>query len=227
MRALWREALELLDGDLRRRDAAPRTRRAYGVDLEQFAQLGRGARARAGRGGSARAAPLRGPPLAGRGGARRRRRASWRRCGRCIAASASTGGSRRARPTWSPRPRQPSRLPHVLKAAEVGTAAGEHPGCKRGRAAGAARPGAVRARVRVRAARARSWCRWGSATWTTTASSCGSRARGARRATCRSASRRWQRWRSTWSGAAQRSRRGLRPGATRAPTPAGPSRCCS
>jgi integrase/recombinase XerC/integrase/recombinase XerD len=35
--APWREAIELLQEDLRRRDAAPRTARAYGVDLEQFA----------------------------------------------------------------------------------------------------------------------------------------------------------------------------------------------
>jgi site-specific recombinase XerD len=35
--ARWREAIELLQEDLRRRDAAARTCRAYGVDLEQFA----------------------------------------------------------------------------------------------------------------------------------------------------------------------------------------------
>ena len=35
--AEWREAIELLEEDLKRRDAAPRTRRAYGVDLDQFA----------------------------------------------------------------------------------------------------------------------------------------------------------------------------------------------
>jgi site-specific recombinase XerD len=34
----WREAIGLLMDDLMRRDAAERTRRAYGVDLEQFAQ---------------------------------------------------------------------------------------------------------------------------------------------------------------------------------------------
>lgn len=34
----WREAIGLLIEDLARRDAAPRTRRAYTVDLEQFAQ---------------------------------------------------------------------------------------------------------------------------------------------------------------------------------------------
>src|ERR1017187_7589541 len=38
MDAGWQAALELLDTDLRRRDAAARTRRAYGVDLRQFAQ---------------------------------------------------------------------------------------------------------------------------------------------------------------------------------------------
>ena len=35
--AAWRAAIELLQDDLQRRDAAPRTRRAYGVDLAQFA----------------------------------------------------------------------------------------------------------------------------------------------------------------------------------------------
>jgi integrase/recombinase XerC/integrase/recombinase XerD len=35
--AQWRQAIELLVGDLRRRDAAQRTTRAYTVDLEQFA----------------------------------------------------------------------------------------------------------------------------------------------------------------------------------------------
>jgi site-specific recombinase XerD len=34
----WSHAIELLDEDLRRRDSAARTRRAYGVDVAQFAQ---------------------------------------------------------------------------------------------------------------------------------------------------------------------------------------------
>jgi site-specific recombinase XerD len=34
----WREALQLLEDDLLRRDAAERTRRAYGIDLAQFAR---------------------------------------------------------------------------------------------------------------------------------------------------------------------------------------------
>ncbi len=45
MQAAWREAIGLLMDDLVRRDAAERTRRAYGVDLEQFAQWAGDARA--------------------------------------------------------------------------------------------------------------------------------------------------------------------------------------
>jgi site-specific recombinase XerD len=36
--AQWREAIELLQDDLLRRDAGARTRRAYGVDVEQFSR---------------------------------------------------------------------------------------------------------------------------------------------------------------------------------------------
>ncbi|HEY2142451.1 MAG TPA: tyrosine recombinase XerC [Solirubrobacteraceae bacterium] len=38
METAWDAALELLEEDLRRRDAAPRTRRAYALDLSQFAR---------------------------------------------------------------------------------------------------------------------------------------------------------------------------------------------
>jgi len=38
MKDAWNAALELLDEDLNRRDAAERTRRAYGIDLGQFAR---------------------------------------------------------------------------------------------------------------------------------------------------------------------------------------------
>jgi site-specific recombinase XerD len=38
MEAAWQAALELMDADLRRRDAAARTRRAYQVDLRQFSR---------------------------------------------------------------------------------------------------------------------------------------------------------------------------------------------
>ena len=42
LQGAWREAIGLLMDDLVRRDAAERTRRAYGVDLEQFAQWATG-----------------------------------------------------------------------------------------------------------------------------------------------------------------------------------------
>ena len=38
LRGAWAEASALLEGDLRRRDAAARTRRAYALDVAQFAQ---------------------------------------------------------------------------------------------------------------------------------------------------------------------------------------------
>jgi site-specific recombinase XerD len=38
VRGAWERAIELLVEDLARRDTAPRTRRAYGVDLRQFAE---------------------------------------------------------------------------------------------------------------------------------------------------------------------------------------------
>ena len=38
MQAAWHAALQLFEKDLNRRDAAERTRRAYGIDLEQFAR---------------------------------------------------------------------------------------------------------------------------------------------------------------------------------------------
>ncbi len=42
MSSAWNDALALLEEDLRRRDAAARTRRAYGVDLSQFARWASG-----------------------------------------------------------------------------------------------------------------------------------------------------------------------------------------
>ena len=42
VRAAWSDAIALLDADLTRRDSAPRTRRAYGTDLDQFAQWASG-----------------------------------------------------------------------------------------------------------------------------------------------------------------------------------------
>jgi site-specific recombinase XerD len=41
---VWREALQRFDADLRRRGAAEKTRRAYGIDIGQFARWAAGAR---------------------------------------------------------------------------------------------------------------------------------------------------------------------------------------
>jgi site-specific recombinase XerD len=115
----WREALELFDDDLRRRDAARRTRRAYGVDLGQFA---RWATARG-------LAP-------GEVGPRELRRYVARlsqdgmaptTTARKLAALRALFRSQREHGLISQSPadlvatpRRPSRLPHVLKAREVG-----------------------------------------------------------------------------------------------------------
>ena len=64
-------------------------------------------------------------------------------------ASASTGRSPRTRPSWCPRRGAPSHLPRVLSAREAGRLLDGDP---RHRPAGAARPGAVRAGLLVRAA---------------------------------------------------------------------------
>ncbi len=89
LQAAWSQAVALLDEDLRRRDAAERTRRAYGIDLRQFSQwaaaIGMAPQAvgprevrryvaRLSEGGAAPASTAR----------------KLRRCGRCSRASAST-----------------------------------------------------------------------------------------------------------------------------------------
>jgi len=119
LRAEWEDALELLQEDLRRRDAAERTRKAYGVDLGQFARwaatLGlapadvgvRDVRryvAQLSEGGAAPASTAR--KLA----AVRGLFASQREHGLIAGSPADLVTT----------PRQPSRLPRVLRAKEVG-----------------------------------------------------------------------------------------------------------
>jgi site-specific recombinase XerD len=116
----WTGALELLQNDLRRRNAAERTRRAYRVDLEQFAQWAQ----KLGLGPSdveprevrlyVRELSLQGMAPA--------------TTARKLAAMRGLFASQREhrRITGSPAdlvatPRQPSRLPRVLKAGEVGS----------------------------------------------------------------------------------------------------------
>jgi site-specific recombinase XerD len=119
LRAEWEGALELLQQDLRRRDAAARTRRAYGVDLTQFSRWATAAGlapaevgvrdvrryvAQLSEGGAAPASTAR--KLA----AVRGLFASQREHGRIAGSPADLVAT----------PRQPSRLPRVLRAAEVG-----------------------------------------------------------------------------------------------------------
>ena len=122
-------------------------------------------------------------------------------------------------------PRRGARLPRVLSAKEAARLLDCDP---RRRSAGAARPRDVRARLLVRACAPRSSCRCSSATSTTTASSCASRARGERRAWCPWASRRWRRCAPTSSARGRRSRRRRHAPASASPcssaAPAGGSR---
>ena len=83
----------------RRRAHAPRVRgrrRAVRAMGDRPRHLAHG-------GGPQGRAPLHRPALRAQRGCPAPRRASWRRCARCSRASASTGGSHRTRPTWSPR----------------------------------------------------------------------------------------------------------------------------
>ncbi len=119
LRAEWARAVELLQEDLRRRDAAARTRRAYGVDLGQFSRWAAAAGltpadvgvrdvrryvAKLSEGGAAPASTAR--KLA----ALRALFASQREHGRIAGSPADLVAT----------PRQPSRLPRVLRAAEAG-----------------------------------------------------------------------------------------------------------
>jgi site-specific recombinase XerD len=115
---VWREALTLLERDLRRRDAAARTQRAYGVDLDQFARwaMSRG----------------KGPADIGPRAVRRyiahlsERGAAPTTTARKLAALRALFGSQRehGRIAQNPAdlvstPRRPSRLPRVLSAREA------------------------------------------------------------------------------------------------------------
>ena len=133
------------------------------------------------------AAPLCGTASPRPGRRRAPSRASSRRCARCSARSSSTARSSRTPPTCCPRRAAAQRLPRVLKAAEVAALLDRIPADT---AARAARPRAVRAGIRVRPARRGARQPRPSARSTSTANACGSRARAARPASCRPASRR-------------------------------------
>ena len=131
-------------------------------------------------------------------GAGERPPASWRPSGVCSPASASMALFARSPADLVATPRQPSRLPRVLKASEAARLLESVPG---------GTPLELRDRALFELAyacglRARSSYRWESTTWIGTASSCGWRARAARRATSRSGSWRWRRCVSTGAGPA-------------------------
>jgi site-specific recombinase XerD len=118
MQAAWRGAIGLLMDDLVRRDAAERTRRAYGVDLEQFAQWA--------------AAQGLAPPEVGPKAVRRyvahltERGAAASTSARKLAALRALFSSQREHGAIAENPadlvstpRRPSHLPRVLSAREV------------------------------------------------------------------------------------------------------------
>jgi site-specific recombinase XerD len=117
--AEWTAAIELLQQDLRRRNAAERTRRAYAIDLRQFASWAqargfvpadvgvRDVRRYVARLSEAGAAPA---STARKLAAVRGLFTSQREHGRIAASPANLVAT----------PRQPSRLPRVLRASELG-----------------------------------------------------------------------------------------------------------
>ena len=96
------------------------------------------------------AAPLRRAPVRARRRAEHRRAQARRRCARSTARCVEHGDVAATRPTCCPRPRSPSACREVLKAAEVAALLDRIPADD---AARAARPGAVRAGLRLRPAR--------------------------------------------------------------------------
>ena len=154
LRGAWAEASALLDGDLRRRDAAARTRRAYAVDVGQFARWASAARPRARGGRPQGRAPLHRAPVRAPTRWRGRRpehlRAQARGAARAVRQPArARAGSPRTPPISSPR-RAAARICRACSARarrRVCSTRFPHP------AARAARPRDVRARLLVRAAR--------------------------------------------------------------------------
>ena len=142
------------DADLRRRGAAEKTRRAYGDRPRPVRALGDRAGRRAGRRrrrGRCAATP---PTLSERAARRRDGRAQARGAARALPRAArARRRRRRTRPTCCPRPSARATLPRVLRPDEVAGAARPHPGVD---AARAARPRAVRARLRAAACAPRS-----------------------------------------------------------------------
>ena len=176
-RGRWRERARAASTPTCAAAARPRsTRRAYGVDLGQFA-LWASAQGLEPAGGRRRAT-LRRYAARAVGPARRSPPPSARKLAalRALLPRAARARPRRARtpPTCARRPSARATLPQVLRPDEVARAARPHP---RLDAARAARPRAVRARLRVRPARRGARQPRRRLASTSTPSSCASRAR--------------------------------------------------
>ena len=141
----WIDALQTFDADLRRRGAAEKTRRAYGIDVGQFA-LWASKRELEPAAVTPRALRRYAAALSERGAAPStvaRKLASLRAFYRSLR---EHGAVEQNPADLLTAPKKPQRLPKVLKPEEVSRAARPHPG---DHAAGAARPGAVRAGLRL------------------------------------------------------------------------------
>ena len=198
----WVSALQAFDADLRRRGAAEKTRRAYGIDLGQFARWASRARASSPT-GSPPACCAATPP---RCRSAARPRAPWPARSpplRAFFRSLREHGVVRAEPGRPAdlAPSARSGCPQALKPEEVARAARPHPGHD---AAGAARPRAVRARLRVRAARRGARLPRRRRRSTSTPRRSGSRARAERPASSPSASTPWPPSSATWTGRGRR-----------------------
>ena len=204
----WRDALRLLDADLRRRGAAEKTRRAYGIDAAAVRRLGdartaldrrRRRRPRALRRYAAHAHRERGaapqPPS----------RASSPRCARSSARCASTATSTQNPADLVAAPSAGSHLPRVLRPDEIAALLDRIP---------AATPLELRDRALFELAyacglRAEELVKLDTdVASTSTARSCASRARAARPGSFPPASPRCRRSRATSSAAARAPRRG-------------------
>jgi site-specific recombinase XerD len=123
----WSRAAALLDEDLRRRNAAERTRKAYGADLRQFARWAAAVRLRPQEVGPREV--RRYVARLSEGGAAPSSTARKLAAVRALFASQREHGLIEGSPAdLVATPRQPSRLPRVLKAQEVGVLLESIPG---------------------------------------------------------------------------------------------------
>ena len=117
--APWRDALTLFDHDLRRRGTAERTRRVYGIDLDQLAALGGAIHARSGRTSTTRRCAATPPSSPSAGSRRARPRASSPRCAQFFRVLVEHGVIEANPADLLASPKRPQPLPRALKPADV------------------------------------------------------------------------------------------------------------